>query len=456
MENPILNIRGADMSEQKVIFNLDDVNITDIMSQIHENMKQRGYDVEELKKLSNGIRIPQSIGTDVGGFDGTVAYVNMSAQVQYWWQIPAQGGLKGKIRVFVNKVMRKLTFFYMKHVIDQQNIFNMYTANAFTSMQDIIRKLEADNEELNLKLSALYNQNAALSAKVEKIDIECLEKAKEYEKKTREIESLYAQRQNEINSLYTAIGARLSRLNTKTPENVQIEASKKLSPDIIPDTYTTHSFDYFLFESKYRGTTDEIKARQAHYLEYFKGQENILDLGCGRGEFLELLNENGIKSEGIDMLPENIALCKEKNLDVKLGDGIAYLSSLPDNSLGGIFSAQVIEHISNEQLVELIRLSRKKLKDGAKLVLETLNPQCLMIYAESFYMDPSHTKPVHPYVVKFIAECEGFIKNELIYMTPSDEKMLLPVDENEKSESSFRTINSLLFGNREYALIAEK
>ena len=71
-------------------------------------------------------------------------------------------------------------------------------------------------------------------------------------------------------------------------------------------------------------------------------------------------------------------------------------------------------------------------------------------------MDPSHTKPVHPYVVKFIAECEGFIKNELIYMTPSDEKMLLPVDENEKSESSFRTINSLLFGNREYALIAEK
>ena len=80
-----------------------------------------------------------------------------------------------------------------------------------------------------------------------------------------------------------------------------------------------------------------------------------------------------------------------------------------------------------------------------------------MIYSESFYMDPSHTKPVHPYSVKFIAECEGFIENEILYMTPSDESFRLPLDtNNEKADTSINTINHLLFGNREYALVAKK
>ena len=444
------------MSEQKITFNLDDVNITDIMSQIHENIKSRGYDIEELKKLGSGIRIPKDVGYSPKGLDECVASVNMSAQVQYWWQIPSQGGLKGKFRVFVNKVMRKLNFFYIKHVFDQQNLFNTYTASTVTNLSEVCKKLEADNQELLLKISALYNQNAALQTQVEKLVSSATDEAQKYSKKVEEIEKMYIARQIQLDSVCTTLSARIARLSdNKVKKDLSVEAASELSVALLPvDTDENHKFDYFLFESKFRGSREDIKKRQLHYLQYFVGQENVLDLGCGRGEFLELLSENGIKAEGVDLLEENIETCKEHNLNVRLGDGIAYLKSLPDYSLGGIFSAQVIEHISNDELVELLRLAHKKLKSGAKIVLETLNPQCLMIYAESLYLDPSHTKPVHPYVVKFIAECEGFTENHLVYMTPSDEAMKLKLDNSDNE--SIKTINNLIFGNREYALIAEK
>lgn len=445
------------MSEQKINFNIDDVNITDIMAQIHENMKARGYDIEEMKKLSDPLHIAKTAVTDNGDTQSAVANANMSANVQYWWQIPAQSGLKGKLRVFTNKVIRKLNYFYMKHVFDQQNIFNMYTANALTGLQQQIDGLKDENAELHKKLDNLTIDNEKLLDNIHDIKFEVMEKSRYYADKAEELERIYAHRQSQIDSTYTALAARIARIN-KNNVNISAEVSKELSIDMLmpPDTADNHKFDYFLFESKYRGSSQEIKDRQRHYLEYFIGKDNVVDIGCGRGEFLELLTENGISCKGVELLEENITLCREKHLDVQLCDGIEYLRSVPDDSLGGIFCAQVIEHISNEQLIELLMLARKKLMSGAKVILETLNPQCLMIFAESFYMDPSHTKPVHPYVVKFIAECEGFVKTQLIYMTPSDKKMLIDIDPSDKDEFSKNTINTLLFGNREYALVAEK
>ncbi|MEG0615696.1 MAG: SAM-dependent methyltransferase, partial [Oscillospiraceae bacterium] len=126
-------------------------------------------------------------------------------------------------------------------------------------------------------------------------------------------------------------------------------------------------------------------------------------------------------------------------------------------SLGGIFCAQVIEHLTTNQLIELLKLAHKKLQDGGKILLETLNPQCLMIYAECFYLDPSHTKPVHPLAVQFIAECQGFSSNEILYMTPSDQRLIIPnIPEKPEFDEPVNTINNLIFGNREYALIATK
>lgn len=442
------------MSEQKITFNVEDVNITDIMEQIHKNMKTRGYDVEELKNLNKELHIPKPVGVETGSLDQSVSLLNSAINVQYWWQIPAQGGIKGRFRVFVNKITRKLTYFYMKHVFDQQNIYNMYAATTINNMQNTIKKLEEDNQELNLKLTALYNQNNSLAKKINSSKLDGINQSKIYNEKAEELEKAYAQRQIELDSIYTVLAARLARLNDC---NKKCECSAELLADILPnDTESEHKFDYFLFESKYRGTTDEIKERQRRYLEFFTGQQNVVDIGCGRGEFLQLLSQNNISCTGVDILPENIELCKANKLNVIESDGISYLKSVEDNSLGGIFCAQVIEHLSNKQLIELFTLAHKKLKVGAKIITETLNPQCLMIFAESFYMDPSHKMPVHPYVTKFIAETEGFSKNSLIFMTPSDEKLRFVIDEDDENVCAKKAVNELLFGNREYALIAEK
>ena len=465
-------------TEQEINFDVNDVNISDIMEQLHANIASRGYDIDELKRLSNGLTI-KSPSVSTGGDEqlGNVATaVNSARNVQYWWVIPSQGGLKGKIRVISNKIMRKLTFFYMKHVVDQQNIFNSYTADSVivltnscnnlieenARLQQSIDDLKTENCELNKSIKRISDKiDETITSKVEKTIIEKMEK---YVTDIKSIEDAYSHRQDKIDSINTSIAARLRRIENLNirPSDTSMEASKELTitqnPMIIQDTDEKHDFDYFLFESKYRGSKEDIKKRQEHYLQYFRGQENVLDIGCGRGEFLELLGENNISAIGVDILPENIQSCKENNLNVVLGDAIEYLRKCEDESLGGIFCAQVIEHISTDQLIELVRLSNKKLKTGANLILETLNPQCLMIYAESFYLDPSHTKPVHPLAVKFIAECEGFYDNQIIFMTPSDYTLNIPTSENYDSESkkSISTINHLLFGNREYALVAKK
>lgn len=453
-------------SKPEIIFDVNDVNISAILEQIHDNMKTRGYDIEEMKKLSKGIEI-KAPSASVCGCDylnASTAAVNACYNVQYWWVIPNQGGLKGKLRVLTNKIMRKLTFFYMKHVFDQQNVFNANVTNAINQLTSTCNNLTVENNDLLMRLTAMNNQNASLIASLQKQTAIVDNTMSRYVSQISEIENMYAQRQSTLESINISIAARLHRIENKLTNpsaDTSMEASSELTIPVTlaefdDNTDIKHEFDYFLFESKHRGSSEEIKKRQECYLQYFEGQENVLDLGCGRGEFLEILSENNISAKGVDILAENVRCCQEKGMAAAFGDGIEFLHNCEDNSLGGIFSAQVIEHISTEKLVELIHLAHKKLKPGANLILETLNPQCLMIYAQCFYLDPSHTKPVHPESVKFIAECEGFVDNQLIYMSPSPDIDLPIPEEHPESANSIKTINYLLFGNREYALVAKK
>lgn len=381
----------------EIKFDVNCINITDIMQQIHANTALRGYDLEELKRLDQPITFSgkSEALTDCNSFE-----VTATANVKYWWEIPAGVGIKGKFRVLINKVTRKFTFFYMKHVVDQQNIFNKNTA-------DCISKLSENCNKLLMENTKLIEQNNNL--------------------------------QNEIRNLNTIFSG--------FKKNILSE--KELSEN--------YKFDYFKFSEKFRGSFDEIKGRLIQYVEYYKGQENVLDFGCGRGEFLTIMLENTISCIGVDLNIEDVSYCQKQNLPALLDNGLTYLENCKDNSLGGIFASQVIEHISTEELVKLARLGYKKLKPGAYMILETLNPQTLMIFTESLYMDPSHFKPVHPLTVKFIAECEGFVDIELKFITPSDASYRLPLDIiDDENKKPIETLNNLIYGNREYALIARK
>ncbi|OEU41366.1 hypothetical protein BGV40_15310 [Methanosarcina sp. Ant1] len=170
---------------------------------------------------------------------------------------------------------------------------------------------------------------------------------------------------------------------------------------------------YIDFENTFRGTEDEIKKRISVYLRYFISG-TILDIGCGRGEFLEILRDAGRNGKGIEINEQMYHHCKNKNLDVELIDAFEYLKRQADKSVDGIIMLQVIEHLSPHDIIEFLKLSYQKLKDGSYLILETVNIQNPGALS-NFYVDPTHKWPVHPEFLKYIAESKGFVECEILY-----------------------------------------
>jgi O-antigen chain-terminating methyltransferase len=251
----------------------------------------------------------------------------------------------------------------------------------------------------------------------------------------------------------------LHALQTDTPEAPRPVPTpgveKRPLPDLDPE------FDYAGFEDRFRGTEDDIKERQRIYLPYFEGRENVLDVGCGRGEFLELLVEHGIKARGVDLDLDMILQCRDKHLDVVQADALTYLGTLADGSVGGIFAAQVIEHLQPRRIIELVALCQRKLAPGAVLILETPNPQCLMVFADSFYRDFSHVLPIHPETMKFLLEATGFQDVNLRFRAPVDPSLRVPPLDIpgaavEPFNRGIERLNALLYGFQDYAVVGRK
>jgi O-antigen chain-terminating methyltransferase len=176
-------------------------------------------------------------------------------------------------------------------------------------------------------------------------------------------------------------------------------------------------FDYFAFERRFRGSVAEIKSRQAQYLHLFTGRGAVLDIGCGRGEFLELLTEHGVKAHGVDMNPAMVECCRDRRLTVVHGDMFDHLSSLQDGGLDGIFAAQVVEHLPPGGIARLIGLCAAKLRPGGVMVAETVNP-CCPIALGHFFLDPSHVRPVPAELLRFMFEQHAFRIQAVRYSAP--------------------------------------
>jgi SAM-dependent methyltransferase len=250
----------------------------------------------------------------------------------------------------------------------------------------------------------------------------------------------------------------LVREDGQKGERIEVKGSAVLREDLEPD------FDYVGFEERFRGSEEDIKGRLLPYVEYFRRVGSVLDIGCGRGEFLELLREAGLEGKGVDLDLDMVLLCREKGLDVVRADAFSYLESLPDESLHGIFSSQMIEHMDSGQIVHLVRLSHQKLRAYGVLVLETPNPRCLTVFAESFYMDLSHNRLVHPDAARFLLESTGFQNVELKFSAPVQPSMRvpplsaggLPTEALEEFNRGVERLNELLYGFQDYAVIGRK
>jgi O-antigen chain-terminating methyltransferase len=207
--------------------------------------------------------------------------------------------------------------------------------------------------------------------------------------------------------------------------------------------------DYARFAERFRGSEEYVKTGQKVYLPYFAGRRAVLDIGCGRGEFLEHMREAGVPARGIDLSPESVAVCRAKGLDAETADLFQYLSSVPEATLDGLFCSQVVEHLEPAWLPEMIRLAASRLEPNGLIAIETPNPECLAIFATHFYLDPTHTRPVPHPLLRFYLEEAGIGRIELLRLAPAVESMpalaSLPEDFREQ-----------FFGALDYALVGRK
>ena len=223
--------------------------------------------------------------------------------------------------------------------------------------------------------------------------------------------------------------------------------------------------DYFAFEARMRGSTTDVRGRQEVYVGDFRDAAPVLDVGCGRGEFLGLLRDAGIEAHGVDRDSDMVAYCRAEGLDVEQADALAYLAGLEDGSLGGIFAAQVVEHLPPAVLLRLLELSTAKLRPGGVLVAETMNPLALGAL-KNYFADLTHAQPLVPETLVMLARQAGFERADVRFLNePPAEERLRPVELPPDAAfdqarvalaANVARLNEVVFGPQDYALVARR
>ena len=210
---------------------------------------------------------------------------------------------------------------------------------------------------------------------------------------------------------------------------------------------------YRAFEDKHRGSRELIINRISVYMPFLlilKQQYNdalALDIGCGRGEWLELLTKNNISAKGVDLDEGMLKACKDLNLNAIHDDGIEYLKTQEDESLICVSAFHVVEHISFENLQILVEESLRVLKPGGILIMETPNPENIKVATENFYLDPTHIKPIPSALLTFLPEFYGYNRTKVLRLQESKEI------EKEVNISLFQILEGV---SPDYAIIAQK
>ena len=226
------------------------------------------------------------------------------------------------------------------------------------------------------------------------------------------------------------------------------------------------AYKYVGFEDQFRGSQEQIRHRLESYLPYFAGASDVLDVGCGRGEFLDLLRAGGIAARGLDLNHEMVEVCRARGLDTTEADAVSYLEGLDDGALGGMFAAQVVEHLEPGYLLQFLELAHHKLRPNAPLVLETLNPACWVAFFESFIRDITHVWPLHPETLRYLVLASGFSDAHIEYRSPvppDDKLQTIPAapssslgDAIDVINANAEKLNARLFTYLDYAIVARR
>jgi len=335
---------------------------------------------------------------------------------------------------------------------------------ALYQVRRVLARLLGTQETFNSELVQLVNTLAPILSSLEQV-----ERYREaLAARERRMEAAFDQLRAEQQELRTVVAVLRQSNHDLVREMSQRPAggARPAAPSAVAAGVTSSealSHKYVGFEDQFRGAPEEIAARLAGYVEIFAGASDVLDIGCGRGEFLALLQARGVRARGIDVNESMVEVCVQKGLEASKADALEYLRAQPPGSLGGLLAAQVVEHLDPSYLTSLLDAAYAALRPGAPIVLETINPACWFAFFESYVRDITHVRPLHPDTLKFLLQASGFSGVEIRYQAPYPEhdklQRVAPAalgGTGETLNANVDKLNSLLFTYLDYAAVATR
>jgi 2-polyprenyl-3-methyl-5-hydroxy-6-metoxy-1,4-benzoquinol methylase len=328
---------------------------------------------------------------------------------------------------------------------------------------ELIKKFDHDLHSMSERVSLIVDE---LDGRFNSFERMFLQKIAESDAQIKHLSSINADLNNRLSNLDELTRGLERILALSKTESKHSDGYFHSSE--VENSRSKLGLEYLILENRYRGSEDLIKSRLKDYVQYFSNASKpVLDIGCGRGEFLSLLTESNIPCKGIDLDEAMVATCKDKHLPVEFGNALHYLSAVEDGSIGGVIGIQIVEHLTKTQLEELFSLCKRKVTTGGKILFETINPGSLTALSHNFFKDPTHVWPLHPETLRFMMEMKGLATVEILYRSPYPENALLAEVETssflpprwnallERWNGNVRQLNSLLYGSQDYAVLAE-
>ena len=453
----------------------EEIDVEEIMRKIKENIrarKQQG-DLPECK-LNEICRPDDGAPYDAVPSNTKDIQKELDQIGSHWdirnrnFAISSHRPVVGRVLVKGRQVVNGEICRYVDPIVSRQIEFN-------SSVVNILNEMTRRTDELKISkgdaTDVIKDVKSILDSQIEALRDETESKLKDQlgqiEALRHEIESKLKEQLDQVKAVVDAMNEEVEnrawlagllekRINSS---RANLNASNTARED-------DQGINYFVFEERFRGSRIDIKQRQSAFLQFFEHCRAVLDIGCGRGEFLELMQEHGIGARGVDVDKDMVLYCKSKGFQVEDIDAISYLEGIEDKSLDGVFIDQVVEHLEPDYLIKMLSLCYQKLIYGGYILVETVNP--LSFFSSvNFYIDMSHKKPIHPETLKFLLGSAGFREIETRFFSPvPDDIRLKKIDAEGAGEKDRKRIdvynhnidmlNTILYGAQDYAAIGKK
>jgi O-antigen chain-terminating methyltransferase len=387
---------------------------------------------------------------------------DLEREIETLWKALAEANADNasSLASIEQKRAKDLAVFESTIARDMQREAEMLREVILRSRNETESKLAETKQELAAKISA---QAAVIEKTTQEVNggIEAL--AARTEKKLASLEKRAAKGLADVES---SLSERLGRETAERAMKMNELASKSesaLELALAPFRASAHAVRleprlYFSLQEAFRGSREEVKDKLRIYLDPLtsvgagSSEKPVLDIGCGRGEWLELLKENGFQARGVDESHDALASCVEAGLDVVQNDALEFLRTEPAGRYGAVSLIHVAEHLPIGHLVDLLQEVRRVLAPGGMLIAETPNPENLLVGTWTFYLDPTHQHPLPARLMSFLAEQVGFTDVRTLMLHPFEEEMRVGSDESELA----KRVNEAFYGPRDYAILATK